>query len=140
MTGEPFIFPSLGPTAFVISYRSESPVSAWRVIGGHFWGTVAGLACYHLLASGAVLTNLVAPLSAVGGQLALSGALATGLTAALMIGTRSVHPPACATTLIVSLGLLSTPTEGAIIVAAVAILYGLSQGMKYFQTSFSFSG
>lgn len=130
ISGEPFVFPSLGPTAFVLSYHPEpSPFSAWKVIGGHLWGTVAGLACYHLLAPGAVLVELGSPMSSVGLQLAASGASATALTAALMIGTRSVHPPACATTLIVSLGLLSTPVEGAIIVGAVAILYGVSSGV-----------
>ena len=39
-----------------------------------------------------------------------------------MIATGTVHPPACATTLIVSLGLLSTPAEVAIIVASVTVL------------------
>jgi CBS-domain-containing membrane protein len=39
-----------------------------------------------------------------------------------MIATGTVHPPACATTLIVSLGLLSTPTEVAITVASVTVL------------------
>jgi CBS-domain-containing membrane protein len=39
-----------------------------------------------------------------------------------MIATGTVHPPACATTLIVSLGLLSTPAEVAIIVASVVVL------------------
>jgi CBS-domain-containing membrane protein len=48
-----------------------------------------------------------------------------------MIGTRSVHPPACATTLIVSLGLLSTPTEGTIIVGAVTILYVLGAASSW---------
>jgi CBS-domain-containing membrane protein len=54
------------------------------------------------------------------------------LTSALIIGHRSVHPPACATTLIVCLGLLSTPVEGAIIVGAVATLYGLATGWAWF--------
>jgi CBS-domain-containing membrane protein len=54
------------------------------------------------------------------------------LTSALIIGHRSVHPPACATTLIVCLGLLSTPVEGAIIVGAVATLYGHATGWAWF--------
>ena len=41
-----------------------------------------------------------------------------------MIGTDTIHPPGCATTLIVSLGLLSTPTRVGIIVARVARLLG----------------
>jgi len=138
-TGKPFIFPSLGPTAFLLSYRTDAATfSAWQVIGGHLWGTVAGLACYHLVVSGAVLMDLAVPLSAAGLRLAASGALATGVTTALMIATRSVHPPACATTLIVSLGLLTTPVEGAIIVGAVTILYSVSQGLSIiWSTGFS---
>lgn len=130
-TGKPFIFPSLGPTAFVLSVQSQADhASAWVVVGSHAWGTLAGLASYHLLASGGTLMILQTPMSEVGGLLAASGTVAMLLTSALMIGTRSVHPPACATTLIVSLGLLPTVREGALIIAAVALLYGLSWGWQ----------
>lgn len=126
-TGAPFIFPSLGPTAFLLSIRPQGHGArrAWTVIGGHAWGVAAGLTSYHLLLSGASLMDLQAPGTQLGLGLAASGTLATALTSALMIGTRSVHPPACATTLIVSLGLLSTPTEGAVIIGAVTALYAL---------------
>lgn len=70
--------------------------------------------------------------SATAFSLAVSATSATGLTSALMIGTRSVHPPACATTLIVALGLLSTPIEGAVIVGAVTTLYGLAWGFTFY--------
>ena len=46
-----------------------------------------------------------------------------------MIATDTIHPPACATTLIVSLGLLSTPLEVAIIVASVVVLVAVHEGM-----------
>ena len=130
-TGRPFIFPSLGPTAFVLSDRTRlSPRGAWTVIGGHAWGTGAGLASYVLLASGTTLLDLRASGSLVGLELAASGTLAMVLTSILMMATRSVHPPACATTLIVSLGLLSTPVDGLIIVGAVALLYGLARAER----------
>jgi CBS-domain-containing membrane protein len=132
-TGAPFIFPSLGPTAFLLSIRPQGHDArrAWAVIGGHAWGVAAGLASYHLLLSGASLMDLQAPGTQLGLALAASGTLATALTSALMIGTRSVHPPACATTLIVSLGLLSTPMEGAVIVGAVTILYVLGAASSW---------
>ncbi len=108
LTGEPFLFPSLGPTAFVLSVHPDGQSgTAWTVLGGHFWGTAAGLLSYHLLAS--------------------SAALSTALTSALMLYTRTVHPPACATTLIVSLGLLSTLRDGGLILLAVTLLYALSR-------------
>lgn len=126
-TGEPFIFPSLGPTAFLLSDWVEGDdETAWAVIGSHIWGTLAGLGSYHVLASGYSLVELSTPATTTGLALAASGTLAMGLTSVLMISTRSVHPPACATTLIVSLGLLSSLGEGAIIIAAVTGLYGLA--------------
>jgi hypothetical protein len=39
-----------------------------------------------------------------------------------MLATGTSHPPACATTLIVSLGLLSTPTQVGIVVVSVVAL------------------
>jgi CBS-domain-containing membrane protein len=45
-----------------------------------------------------------------------------------MIGTDLIHPPACATTLIVSLGLLSTPIQVGIIVVSVVILVTVHAG------------
>jgi hypothetical protein len=46
-----------------------------------------------------------------------------------MVAADAVHPPACATTLIVSLGLLSTPLEVAIIVASVVVLVAVHGGV-----------
>lgn len=43
-----------------------------------------------------------------------------------MIATKTVHSPACATTLIVSLGVLSRPVDGVIIMGAVTLLYGFA--------------
>lgn len=37
---EPFLFPSLGPTAFVLSVHTEERSgTTWTVLGRHFWGT-----------------------------------------------------------------------------------------------------
>jgi len=45
-----------------------------------------------------------------------------------MIATETIHAPACATTLIVSLGLLSTPSQVGIIVVSVSILVAFHAG------------
>lgn len=55
-------------------------------------------------------------------RLAGGGVLATGLTAGGMLVTDLRHAPACATALIVSLGLLSTLADAAAILAAVGVL------------------
>lgn len=62
------------------------------------------------------------PLSVEGLRLAGSATLSVVLTSWGMIATDTVHPPACATTLVVSLGLLSTPRRVGVIVAGVVAL------------------
>ena len=123
LTGRPFIFPSLGPTALALTlYPSENRARA--VLGGHLCGVIAGLLAYHIFASGLMVTAPYPPISASGLWLALSGALSVSLTAASMLITRTVHAPACATTLIISLGLLPGILDGGIIMMAVIVLYG----------------
>ncbi len=125
VSGQALLFPSLGPTAFLLATVREGEVTApRRVIGGHFVGIVAGLVAYHAIAPGLEVTT-AAPMFAVGQlRLVASGVVAVALTAGGMLATETVHPPACATTLIVSLGLLASPLEGLLIALAVVVLAG----------------
>ncbi|WP_396611957.1 HPP family protein [Haloferax sp. S1W] len=122
-SGQAFVFPSLGPSAFVLAFASESerPRST-RVVGGHVIGAVAGLLAYSLLGAGTTLTAAPPAFSLTGLGLVASGFLSVVATSWGMVATDTVHAPACATTLIVSLGLLSTPTEVGIIVTSVVLL------------------
>ena len=122
-TGQPFIFPSLGPTAFAITLYPKAN-SARTVLGGHLCGVVSGLLAYHVFASGSTISTIHTPLSVSSLWLAASGALSVMLTAGGMLLTRTVHTPACATTLIISLGLLPSFLDGGIIILAVIALYG----------------
>ncbi|WP_262178856.1 HPP family protein [Haloarcula laminariae] len=123
LTGLPFLFPSLGPTAYLFATRPSARASAARrVLGGHAVGVVAGLIAYHAIAGGAVVTASTGPGSMAGLRLAASGVVAVVLTTAGMALTDTGHAPACATTLIVGLGILAAPLEGAIIVLAVGVL------------------
>ena len=122
-TGLPALFPSLGPSAFVLATFPESEASnARRVVGSHALGVAAGLSTYHLFASGVIVTSQIAPFSLVGLRLAVSGVGATVLTVTGMLHLGVRHPPACATTLIVALGILPSFFQGALIVAAVVVL------------------
>jgi hypothetical protein len=47
-----------------------------------------------------------------------------------MLRTDLVHPPACATTLIVGLGLLSSLTEAGIVVVSVLTLVGVHEVLR----------
>jgi hypothetical protein len=80
-SGQPFVFPSLGPSAFVLAVerRSESTRPA-RVVGGHLIGGVAGLLTYTALGAGTTLTTLPAALSAPGTHLVGSGICSVVLT------------------------------------------------------------
>lgn len=103
---EPFIFPSLGPTAFLFFYSplavSASPRNTFY---GHLIGAAAGLG--SLLVFG--LQDVAAAFSAgVDAPRVGAAALSLGLTSGLMVLFRAPHPPAGATTLIISLGILRT--------------------------------
>jgi len=122
-SGQPFIFPSLGPTAFVLAFdRQSDRTQSYRIIGSHLIGGTAGLLTWAAVASGASITATPPPFSLEGFRLVASATLSIVLTSWAMIATDTIHPPACATTLIVSLGLLSTPLRVGIIVGSVTIL------------------
>ncbi|MFB6123515.1 MAG: HPP family protein [Haloferacaceae archaeon] len=131
-SGQPFVFPSLGPTAFVLAFdRRSRRTEADRIVGSHLIGGVAGLVAWSVLAPGSTLTAPPPSFSAEGLRLVASATLSIVLTGWGMVATDSIHPPACATTLIVSLGLLSTPVQVAIIVASVSILVSFHAGARF---------
>ena len=53
-----------------------------------------------------------------------AAALSLGLTSGLMVWFKVPHPPAGATTLIVSLGILKTPAELSVLMVTVVLLVG----------------
>ncbi|MDS0220011.1 HPP family protein [Haloarcula sp. S1AR25-5A] len=122
-TGQPFIFPSLGPSAFILAFqRDRDRTGLVSVVVSHLIGAIAGLVAYSLLASGVSLVADPTAFSMAGLRLVASATLSIIVTSWGMIATDTVHAPACATTLIVSLGLLSTPPQVATIVAGVGVL------------------
>ncbi len=125
LTGRPFIFPSLGPSAFSLVIGGDGEATGRRVIGGHLVGVIGGLLAYHLVAHGLTLAALPSALSLPLLRLAGSGVISVILTTAGMLATRAQHPPACATTLIVSLGLLATFWDAVFIMLAVALMYAV---------------
>jgi CBS-domain-containing membrane protein len=120
VTGAPFIFPSLGPTAFLLFYTPTQPAASPRnTLGGHLIGVLAGylaLVVFGLTESGPALASGV-DWANVG-----AAALSLGLTSGAMVWFKVPHPPAGATTLIVSLGILREPWQLAVLMLAVALL------------------
>jgi hypothetical protein len=130
-SGRPFVFPSIGPTAFVLAFdRRGERTRARRLVGSHLLGGVAGLFAWSVLAAGVPLTASPPPFSVEGFRLAASATVSVVLTSWAMLATDTVHPPACATTLIVSLGLLSTPLRVGIVVS-VGVLVAFHGGVLF---------
>ncbi len=120
LTHSPFIFPSLGPTAFLFFYTPTAPAASPRnTIIGHAVGVVAGylsLVIMGLTTAGPALTV------GVTWPRAIAAGLSLGLTAGVMVLLRSPHPPAGATTLIISLGILRQPWQLVLLMIAVVLL------------------
>lgn len=109
----PFVFPSLGPTPL-------SPTASPRhTVYGHAIGIICG---YGSL----LLTHLhhAAPATIVGvdSSRILAAALSLAATSAVMILLKAAHPPAGATTLIISLGIVTKPSYLLVIEIAVVLL------------------
>lgn len=122
VTRAPFIFPSLGPTAFLLFYTPTAPAASPRnTLVGHFIGAMAGWLSLVIFG----LTNAPPALSAgVDWPRVGAAALSLALTSGLMVLLRVPHPPAGATTLIVSLGLLPHFWQLLVLMLAVALLTG----------------
>ncbi len=120
LTREAFIFPSLGATAFLLFFAPLSAAAAPRnVFLGHAIGAIVGWICL------AMMGLLDAPSALVAGvdwPRVMVAALSLGLTGALMVLFNCAHPPAGATALIVSLGLMPDLEQIPILLVAVLLL------------------
>jgi CBS domain-containing membrane protein len=118
----PFIFPSLGATAFLLFFTPTTPAASPRnALCGHAIGIACGYGALWVTglqhAGPAIFTEL-------GWMRILAAALSLATTGALMILLNVPHPPAGATTLIVSLGVVSRPAYLVVLEAAVGLLVG----------------
>ena len=119
VTGSPFVFPSLGPASYLFFFSPLAEASSPR---NTILSTAIGIVCGY--AAFAVTAGFGPPLSmhgSVHGSILLAAALSLSATGALMVLFRLSHPPAAATTLIVSLGLIS-PKEFVVLQVAVILL------------------
>lgn len=120
VTRVPFIFPSLGPTAFLLFFTPMAPTASPRhTIYGHAIGIACGWGALWICglqhAAPALVTGVTLPR-------VMAAALSLAATGALMILCKAAHPPAGATTLIISLGIVTRPLFLGIIEVAVALL------------------
>ena len=116
----PFVFPSLGPTAYLLFFSPLAKAASPRnTILGHAIGLICGYASFVLTGAEAVPFG-VHP--GIFWPRMLAAALSLSATGAFMVLLDVSNPPAGATTLIVSLGIISKPHELIIIEVAVFLL------------------
>jgi CBS domain-containing membrane protein len=120
VTGNPFVFPSLGPTAYLLFFSPLAKASSPRnTILGHAIGLICGSGAFVLTGAGSI------PFGGHPGIFwpkILAAALSLSATGAFMALLDVSHPPAGATTLIVSLGIIARPRELVVIEVAVFLL------------------
>lgn len=119
LTGTPFVFPSLGPTAFLFFFTPLTAAASPRnAVYGHAIGLICGFAALRL--TGASFPP--PPHTGLYWPNLLSAGLSLGTTGLLMVLFDAPHPPAGATTLIVSLNIISRPRYLLVIEIAVFLL------------------
>jgi CBS-domain-containing membrane protein len=122
ITHEPFVFPSLGPTAFLLFFATTTASASPRnTFSGHLIGVLCGYLALLLFG----LADNPPDLEDVTWARAGAVTLALCATLSLMVWLNVPHAPAGATTLIVALGLLRTPFDLGILMLAVIVMIGL---------------
>jgi hypothetical protein len=101
---QPWLFPSLGPTVMLF-FQSPRNAAArpLNTLVGHGVGLVAGILCLLVVGQWGKPSAATAGLNP---QYLLGGVLSVAITTAVLVLLDLPHPPAGATTLIVSLGIL----------------------------------
>ena len=112
------------PLSSSASPRSSSPRSA---LLGHFVALAVGYLSLYVF--GLLDAPSVLEVGVTGARVG-AATLSVGLTGALLLLARDSHPPAGATTLIVSLGLLATPRALFVMALGVVLLTAVSWGLN----------
>lgn len=124
--GEPWLFPSLGPTAYLVAaYPGLITSRAYNCLVGHLVGIGSGFAAVAVFNA---WDAPIVPLDDVSLRRLGAAALAVGLTVLINQLLRSGHPPAAATTLLVALGTFHTAWDAMVIVIGVVLLVVLNEG------------
>jgi CBS domain-containing membrane protein len=116
----PVLFPALGPSAFLLFSQPFSTAAAPRqVVVGHAVGMLTGLATWHAMS--ALASRPLSPTDGGPAEI-LGAAVALALTSVLLVWLSAPHAPACASALIVALGLANDGWALAGMVLGVALL------------------
>jgi CBS-domain-containing membrane protein len=124
----PWLFPSLGPTVMLFFESPEQPSSRpANTLVGHLTGLVTGVVCLYAFG---LQDGPSAPIGGLTPAYLAAGALSVALTTLVLTWLRRPHPPAGATTLIVSLGILTTPGQLLSMAGAVVLITAAGWGLN----------
>lgn len=126
----PWLFASLGPTAFQLAeYPEQKSSRVYNVLVGHYIGLAMGFAAVALMNSwGAPNVLATHDLTAIRIWAAV---IAMVLTSGVIVALRASHPPAGATALLVALGSFNTWHDAITVVAGVAIVGVLGEILRF---------
>jgi CBS-domain-containing membrane protein len=128
VASQPWLFPSLGPTAYLLAKYPELPSSRiYNCIVGHLVGIASGFIAVAIFNA---WQAPIVPLNDVTAPRIWAATVAVGLTVLGNTLLRSGHPPAAATTLLIALGTFKTGWDAVIIIIGVLLLTALGLGMK----------
>ncbi len=131
---QPWLFPSLGPTLMLLAETPRQPAAHPRsVLVGHLVGIAAG---YLALVATGLTDDPPVIQEGLTSARVVAAALSVAVTALVLQAVKCPHPPAGATTLIVSLGLLAKPSQlltialSVLLVTAIAVALNLVTGVR----------
>lgn len=129
----PFIFASLGPTAYELVETPERPTARpYNILVGHLIGVLAAFLALYLTgaAHAAAWSQNGIPLPRI-----WSATLAASLTVAVTLIVRATQPAAVATALLVSLGTMQVWRDGFFIMGAVLAITLLGEPIRRWRLS-----
>ncbi|MEK4031874.1 HPP family protein [Methylocystis sp. IM3] len=100
---QPWLFPSLGPTIFLQTVTPNEPgAKLWNTFVGHAIGVCAGYLAFFLFEAQSLPPTISAAEMSLGCVAAT--AMAVGVTIMAQYLLNALHPPAAATTMLITLG------------------------------------
>jgi hypothetical protein len=120
----PYLFPSLGPTAFLqAEYPDQRSSGIYHVVVGHLLGLVSGFLAVGL--SGAMNVAPASPGAPITLARALAVLFAVAITILLQLAARASHPPAISTSLLIALGAFSASLHTVATITTGVLLVGV---------------
>lgn len=127
--GWPFVFASLGPTAYEMVEKPESKSARpYNVITGHL--VALGCGFFALWVLNAWASPKVMGAGFVSAPRMWAAVLAAGLTTLITLALAASQPASLSTALLVSLGAMQTARDAVAIVVAVLILAAIGEPVR----------